>query len=237
MTKQNIGGHLPFPPDDCKATRFRNDAQGIKWVDRAFCVIKCPRDKCDRYREVSKNMLPRDVEAIIGTKDTTTDVINSLGVNPEPITEGEYEMVVRPTAATKKTAGKKALVKKVPTAKKAVGKKAIPTKKSVGKKAAIKKTVPVKKDTVKKSASTSKKDSQQKKPGVIMSILDCIRESKNGITKDQILVKLEKLFPERTGDAMKKTINAQIGGKKPGCRLAREKRVVIEKDGDKYTCE
>lgn len=76
------------------------------------------------------------------------------------------------------------------------------------------------KDKTQKKPITKK----QAKPGVIKTILDCI-EKDGPITKEKILAKLIKKFPERSGDKMKKTIAIQIGGKKRPLRMEREKEV------------
>ena len=73
-----------------------------------------------------------------------------------------------------------------------------------------------------------------KGPGVIMTILDLIR--KNGpIDKGQILEILVKSFPDREENKMKKTVNAQIGGKKRPTRMEREKGLEFIIDEGKYS--
>jgi hypothetical protein len=69
--------------------------------------------------------------------------------------------------------------------------------------------------------------------GVIKSILEFITESK-GITILKIHEKLITRFPTRNSISMLKTIKAQIGGKKFPCRMEKEKKVVFQKDEDKY---
>ncbi len=65
------------------------------------------------------------------------------------------------------------------------------------------------------------KEPKEKAPGVISTILDLVK--KGPITKEQILAKLVKAFPDREGDRMKKTVAVQLGG--DPCRMEREKDV------------
>lgn len=71
-------------------------------------------------------------------------------------------------------------------------------------------------------------------PGIIGSILEFITASKKGIAIPQIHDKLTTRFPGRDGNAMLKTIKAQIGGKISPCRMEREKKVIFAIQGDKY---
>ena len=59
-----------------------------------------------------------------------------------------------------------------------------------------------------KKTPAAKKD---KRPGVIATIAKSIEDSgKKGITKEEILIVLEKAFPDRDATAMSKTINVQV---------------------------
>lgn len=105
-----------------------------------------------------------------------------------------------------------------------------------GKKAPAKKVVA--KKVVKKGADKKpliKKGKVAKAPGVIASILEFITGSK-GETKETIIAKLAKRFPDRNADDMAKTVNCQIGGKQRPLRMEAEKKVkltITEKDGIK----
>lgn len=66
-----------------------------------------------------------------------------------------------------------------------------------------------------------KKEKGERKEGVISTIISLIK--KGPITKEKILKELERKFPERNVDGMKKTLHIQLGG-----RLAREKNLKIE---------
>jgi hypothetical protein len=84
--------------------------------------------------------------------------------------------------------------------------------------------------TPKKStkASTGKKSIQ--KPGVIAYIVDClVKSGEKGITKDQILARLTKKFPDRDPEKMKKTVQVQVGS-----RINKEKFPVQRLEGGKY---
>ena len=56
------------------------------------------------------------------------------------------------------------------------------------------------------------KSDAPKRPGVIQTILECLRgaSSKNPVTKDDILKVLVKRFPDRPEAAMKSTLNSQV---------------------------
>ena len=63
-----------------------------------------------------------------------------------------------------------------------------------------------------------------KGPGVLSTILELIKEGPQ--TQQSILDKLVFAFPDRTAEAMKKTITAQLGGYKKGqTRMEQEKSV------------
>lgn len=66
-------------------------------------------------------------------------------------------------------------------------------------------------------------------PGVISSILDILKKSPKGVTKDEILAELVILFPERPKDGMFKTIGVQLPS-----RLSKEKGVNIVRDNGKF---
>lgn len=74
-----------------------------------------------------------------------------------------------------------------------------------------------------KTKSTPVKRASTEGPGIIASILEFVKAGP--ISKDDILSKLVKRFPDRESKAMKSTIGIQLGG-----RLAKEKKVVIQKD-------
>ena len=70
-----------------------------------------------------------------------------------------------------------------------------------------------------------------KKLGVIATIANCIKSSKDGITKDEIFEILKTTFPERNTTSMRNTINIQVPN-----RLSKEKFKVSSKtqpDGTK----
>lgn len=56
-------------------------------------------------------------------------------------------------------------------------------------------------------------NNQVKKQGVISTIHQIIIEAKDPISEEQILDKMEKLFPDRSREAMKRTVKVQISGK------------------------
>jgi hypothetical protein len=101
------------------------------------------------------------------------------------------------------------------------------------------KTKPAKEKT-EKPAKTEKKEKtakiakpvKEKGPGVILSILEIIRENQP-ISKEDIAKKLAKRFPDREEKSLCATINAQIGGKSP-TRMEKEKNIVFKmtKDGE-----
>ena len=66
-----------------------------------------------------------------------------------------------------------------------------------------------------------------KKPGVIKTIIECLKgaSAKHPITKDQIVVRLVKEFPERAEAAMRSTVNAQVP-----TGLKAEKDLVVQRD-------
>jgi len=44
----NLGGHMPYPPEKCKATRMY-DWQEIEYIDCSACA-SC-KDKCQRWKD------------------------------------------------------------------------------------------------------------------------------------------------------------------------------------------
>lgn len=114
----------------------------------------------------------------------------------EEVEEDDEEEDEEP--APKKTKNKKEKVKKMP----AKTKKVTAIKKVV-KKVVAKKAV---KEVVKKTAA---KKNDQKKPGVIASIISILKKE-GPITKEKIVKILTKQFPERDADSMAKTVNVQI---------------------------
>lgn len=88
-----------------------------------------------------------------------------------------------------------------------------------------------------KKPATSKQEGKKKneEPGVIASILEFIQGSKNGIDIDGICKKLEDRFPDRNAESMKKTVKAQIGGKKSPTRMEREKKVKFKITNGSYS--
>ena len=84
-----------------------------------------------------------------------------------------------------------------------------PAKKDkVGKEKAAKTEKPAKEKAA-KTEKPAKKEKEVKGPGVIKTIVSTIKDH-GPITKEQILEKLVKAFPERDAEAMKKTINVQV---------------------------
>jgi len=78
----------------------------------------------------------------------------------------------------------------------------------------------------KNTAGGKKGVAPPKKVGVIAFILtSIIKAKKKGITKDEILAALCDQFPDREEASMKKTVQAQVGGKKSPTRMEREKKV------------
>lgn len=46
----NLGGHLPYPPEGCSATRDY-DWEGIEYIDRTACAHCKHKPKCQRLKE------------------------------------------------------------------------------------------------------------------------------------------------------------------------------------------
>lgn len=80
------------------------------------------------------------------------------------------------------------------------------------------------KPTPKKEAALEKETTvKEKKVGVLETILELIKSRPQ--TQQSILDKLVFMFPERDALAMKKTIQAQLGGKSQPTRMEKERKV------------
>jgi hypothetical protein len=79
-----------------------------------------------------------------------------------------------------------------------------------------------------KKAAAAKPD---KGPGVIASIVEFLQaaSAKSALSKEALLGKLAKRFPDRSPDCMAKTINAQVPG-----RLRKERELDVQKNDDGY---
>lgn len=75
-----------------------------------------------------------------------------------------------------------------------------------------------------KKAEVKKETKKEKGPGVLSTILTSIKE-KGPITREALLKVLVKDFPDREEVGMKKTIQAQLGGKQRPLRMEREKDI------------
>jgi len=78
--------------------------------------------------------------------------------------------------------------------------------------------------TTKPAKSSGGKKDGPKKVGVISAIVEIIEQAgKNGITKQQILEKLQERFPDRDVKSMKNTVNVQVPNRisKEKCKLAK----------------
>ncbi|MHC4110896.1 MAG: hypothetical protein ACYSUY_07460 [Planctomycetota bacterium] len=83
-----------------------------------------------------------------------------------------------------------------------------------------------KKKKTKKAKKKVVKKAKPKGPGVIASILDIIQKQ-GPVTKDDILKRLTKKFPNRKPEHMQATVSCQVPG-----RLNREKNAKIKRDKD-----
>jgi len=84
-----------------------------------------------------------------------------------------------------------------------------------------------KKPAAKKEAPAKKKE---KGPGIIQTIADLIENSgEKGISKDEILEKLEKVFPDKALDSMKGTINVQVPN-----RISKERFLIERLENGNY---
>lgn len=75
---------------------------------------------------------------------------------------------------------------------------------------------------------------KKKAHGVIESIIEIVKTSEKPINIEEITLKLEEFFPNRSIDKMRKTVKVQISGSQP-TRLEKEKSVkfIITKEFDK----
>jgi hypothetical protein len=75
--------------------------------------------------------------------------------------------------------------------------------------------------------TTTGKDTPTKGPGVIATLLDDLRKATKDkpLTKEALLERLTKKFPDREPDSMKKTINCQVPG-----RIAKEQGVKVHRN-------
>lgn len=80
-------------------------------------------------------------------------------------------------------------------------------------------------------ATKEKKEKAPKKPGVIATMIECLRaaNSKKPTTKDAILKILVKKFPDREERAMKSTLNSQIPS-----GLKAEKNLIVKSNDKGY---
>lgn len=77
-------------------------------------------------------------------------------------------------------------------------------------------------------AAKQAETAEPKKPGVIASILEIIKESPEPINESGIVAALVARFPEKTEDSMRNTVKAQIGGKAQPLRMEQEKNVTFK---------
>lgn len=69
-----------------------------------------------------------------------------------------------------------------------------------------------------------KAEKSEKKPGVIAKILEIIKTD-GPITREDIVKKIVKLFPDRDAKGLEHTVYVQIGGKSSPTRMEKEKNV------------
>jgi hypothetical protein len=94
----------------------------------------------------------------------------------------------------------------------------------------VEEEIPAPKTKIKTEKKSAKKAPAEKTPGVISTIICLIEKAgKKGISKDEIAARLEKAFPERNAESMKKTLNVQVPH-----RISKERFQLVEKDG-KYS--
>lgn len=120
----------------------------------------------------------------------------------------------------------KTLLKKILEAKKVEISPTIPeeSEPSTKEPSTKKNTESSKKSKNNKKTSDKKKEPKTKRPGVITTILDVVK--KHGpISKEQIVEKLLKIFPDRPEKGMKSTVGIQVPS-----RLNKEKKANIKKD-------
>jgi len=179
---------------------------------------------------------------IEGTEEETTNEKEENEMTEEKAVEigkeEETEIVVVEEKEAKEKPKKKANSKKAKSKEAELEKETVST---VGTKRGSKK------EQIKEAKETAKKKAEEKEAGtgkgkktgprgvgVIASILEAIK-TKGPIDKKGILDYLVKKFPDRESDSMGKTINAQIGGKKPTKRLEEERKVKLIIKDDKYS--
>jgi hypothetical protein len=82
-----------------------------------------------------------------------------------------------------------------------------------------------------KKGGKSKKASGEKKPGVIAAIVTILKEASKAkpITKEGIVKKLVKMFPDRSAESMAGTVNVQVP-----FRIQKEKDIKVNKNDDGY---
>jgi hypothetical protein len=86
-----------------------------------------------------------------------------------------------------------------------------------------------KKPASNKTATKATKETKPKGPGVIASVLEFLTEAsaKAPVTKEDLVNRLAKRFPDRPKESMAKTVNVQVPG-----RLSREQGVNVVKAED-----
>jgi hypothetical protein len=84
--------------------------------------------------------------------------------------------------------------------------------------------------TVAKTKGTKRTDGT-KGTGVIKSIVEFLKAASATapITKEQLVAKLAKRFPDREPDSMTRTVNVQIG-----TRIEREQGITVKKNDEGY---
>lgn len=81
----------------------------------------------------------------------------------------------------------------------------------------------IKKDQIRSNVNKGITKEGEKRSGVIQTILDSIKKKPQ--TQESLLKILQKAFPDRDLDAMKKTIKAQIGTTNRPTRMEKERGV------------
>lgn len=76
--------------------------------------------------------------------------------------------------------------------------------------------------------AAKEKSTEQKKPGVIASILEIIKTAKEPVTELQITKQLAERFPDKAESSLGNTVKAQIGGKAQPLRMESEKNVTFK---------
>lgn len=69
MPEKNVGGFLPWPPDECIKSEFHKKLNGAIWIDLSIChscelLVACHRRKAymDHVREFGVNAKPEGAE-------------------------------------------------------------------------------------------------------------------------------------------------------------------------------